>query len=255
MAESELEVTLERVVDRVLTKRLDQIKEQIKQEVLKEITTAFTDELSDLKGEIFCLRNENNTLKSRLEHIERQNIEHEDNKIQTVVNNQYNRRCNIVVFGIKEEKKENSAQKVLNVIKEHLKMEIPEKDIEIAHRLGEIRQNAKRPIIVKFRYRDTKWDVMKSRKLLKGTGVTFSEDLNWEMQQLFREVRTSDLTEACWSWNGKIQAKNKAGKIITIRYGKEWRHLFEEPAAAEPQSAEPIEEGTHWKWRLCTLGR
>ena len=125
----------------------------------------------------------------------------------------------------------------------------------IAHRLGEIRQNAKRPIIVKFRYRDTKWDVMKSRKLLKGTGVTFSEDLNWEMQQLFREVRTSDLTEACWSWNGKIQAKNKAGKIITIRYGKEWRHLFEEPAASEPQSAEPIEEGTHWKWRLCTLGR
>ena len=255
MAESELEVTLERVVDRVLTKRLDQIKEQIKQEVLKEIKTAFTDELSDLKGEVFCLRNENNTLKSRLEHIERQNIEHEDNKIQTVVNNQYNRKCNIVVFGIKEEKKENSAQKVLNVIKGHLKMEIPEKDIEIAHRLGEIRQGTKRPTIVKFRYRDTKWDVMKSRKLLKGTGVTFSEDLNWEMQQLFREVRTSDLTEACWSWNGKIQAKNKAGKIITIRYGKEWRHLFEEPAASEPQSAEPIEEGTHWKWRLCTLGR
>ena len=214
MAASELEVTLDRVVDRVLTKRLDQIKEQIKQEVLKEITTAFTDELSDLKGEaISCF------------------------------------------FGIKEEKKENSTQKVLNVIKEHLKMEIPEKDIEIAHRLGEIRQNAKRLIIVKFRYRDTKWDVMKSRKLLKGTGVTFSEDLNWEMQQLFREVRTSDLREACWSWNGKIQAKNKAGKIITIRYGKEWRHLFEEPAAAEPQSAEPIEEGTHWKWRLCTLGR
>ena len=58
MAESELEVTLERVVDRVLTKRLDQMKEQIKQEVLKEITKAFTDELSDLKGEVFCLRNE-----------------------------------------------------------------------------------------------------------------------------------------------------------------------------------------------------
>ena len=70
-------------------------------------------------------------------------------------------------------------------------MEIPVKDIDIAHRLCEIKQNVKRPIIVKFRYRDTPWDVMKYRKLLKGMEIIFSADLYWKMLQLFREVRTS----------------------------------------------------------------
>ena len=39
-------------------------------------------------------------------------------------------------------------------------------------------------MIVKFRFRDTKWGIMQSRKMLKGTGITFSEDLNSEMQKL-----------------------------------------------------------------------
>ena len=162
MDDSELEVTLERVVDCVLTKRPDLIKEQIKQEVLAEITTEITDEFSDLKGEVLCLRNKAQYFKTRLKHIDRQNIEREDNRIQIVVNYLYRRRCNIVVFGIKEENKENSAQKVLNVIKATFENGDCTENIEIAHRLGEIKHNVKRHIIIKLRYRDTEWDVMKN---------------------------------------------------------------------------------------------
>ena len=44
-------------------------------------------------------------------------------------------------------------------------------------------------MVVKFRFRDLKWEVMKARKGLKGTKLSFHEDMCKEYQQLEREVR------------------------------------------------------------------
>ena len=242
MAETELETKLEQIMDRVLNRRMDQLKNQIKDEVLSEVKASISNQMGNMEGQIFELQNENAALKSRIDKLEKQTDIIQDNKVQNVLNDQYARRSNMVVFGLLEAKKENCVEKVIQVIHQHLKINLQPREIEIAHRLG--RSNGNRPMIVKFRFRDTKWDIMKSRKMLKGTGITFSEDLNSEMQKLYREVYSSGLTSACWAWNGKIQAKDGAGKVHTIHYGKEWRHLFvnaaEAPAAGDtaPQVSE-----------------
>ena len=67
-------------------------------------------------------------------------------------------------------------------------------------------------VIPTCRYRDVKWDIMKKRKDLKGTGIVFAEDLCNDMKTLFEEVRDYEHVDTAWAWNGKSWVKTSLGK-------------------------------------------
>ena len=67
---------------------------------------------------------------------------------------------------------------------------------------------------------------MKARKDLKGTKLSFHEDMCKEYQQLEREVRDEDAVSATWFWNGKLFAKHQDGRIHIIFYGSDWKTLL-----------------------------
>lgn len=66
---------------------------------------------------------------------------------------------------------------MLNVLKEHLDMELLVKDLDRSHRVGKGNsKNKRRPIIVKFvRYNDCR--EIFNNKQLKSTGVSITENL------------------------------------------------------------------------------
>ena len=134
----------------------------------------------------------------------------------------------MVVYGIQLQDKQDPGDAIIDVVKNHLATTLPRSAIEICHPLGKNTNNNKRSLIVKFRYRDVKWDIMKKRKLLKKTGIVFAEDLCNEIKTLYEEVRNHKNVDSAWAWNGKIFGKNKSGEIHTIRYGSQWKHLFQD---------------------------
>ena len=76
---------------------------------------------------------------------------------------QYERRDTIIISGplIPEETpQENTAHTVTSLVKENLKINISESDINISHRIGPKQAHRKRPIIVKLNNRSLKSDLV-----------------------------------------------------------------------------------------------
>jgi hypothetical protein len=97
-----------------------------------------------------------------------------------------------------------------------LKLEID--DIEVGHRLGKQDDKKPRQIIVQFSSRGTKVDILKNRKLLKGSGIYVNEDLTRLNQHVFTCIRKklSDEVEGVWTRNGNIFYKNKMGSVHRV---------------------------------------
>ena len=74
---------------------------------------------------------------------------------------------------------------------------------------------------------------MKARKALKGTKLSFHEDMCQEYQQLGREVRNEDVVSDIWFWNGKLFAKHQGGRRHTIVYGIDWKTFLSRVAENE----------------------
>ena len=105
------------------------------------------------------------------------------------------------------------------------------------------------PVIVKFRFQDDKWDVMKARRALTDSRISFAEDMCWELQDLQKVVANPAGVQACWSWKKKIVAKDLCGKIKSVPYGNNWRSLFLITCPLWPRT---YGRGGPWG-RLCAL--
>ena len=157
---------LQQVLDNLLVKRLSEQREGL----IEEIRATVSHELDEMRCEIHDLKMENNELKKRVSQLEAASVSKTDAKIHAVNNDQNARRYNMVVYGIKLQDKQDPGDAVIDVVKNHLATTLPRSAIEICHPLGKNTTNNKRPLIVKFLYRDVKWDIMKKRKLLKKNG-------------------------------------------------------------------------------------
>jgi len=110
------------------------------------------------------LKNANETLSKKVVELERRLDVHEANQ----------RRKNIIVFGAPSN--EDVYECLQRLLTEQLKMQKSVMDtVEQAFRIG--RSEGKRPIVVKFVSERKRIEVMRQCHLLKGTRITFSDDL------------------------------------------------------------------------------
>ena len=97
-------------------------------------------------------------------------------------------------------------------------------DIDIAHRLGRYDENKIRPMIVKFVSRQTKYNVMRNTKHLRGTKLSVNEDLTRLNQQDFVlssvRLKSKDKVVKAWSFEGKLYLKDKKDKTEVVTYSK-----------------------------------
>ena len=228
------EARLATLLDNVVSRRLDKLRLDLKNDIVKELADKFDKDIETLRGEVLVVEDLNRSLTKRVEKLEKALKSQDNAHVRSILNDQYARRSHMVVNGLAERPQEDTAVRVTETIKQHLKLEVGRGDIEVSHRLGLPRADGPRPIGVVFRFRDLKWDVMKARKALKGTGIVFSEDLCKEMRDLFNDIKKHPNAESTWAWNGKLFAKDRANNVHVFKYGDDWKARLDRPPPPPP---------------------
>lgn len=129
---------------------------------------------------------------------------------------QYSRKDNLKIFGIKENKDEDCRKVAAETITNKLKVKILPSDISVAHRVKKSKRQKYRPIIVRCKDRTQKFNIMKARKQLKGSGVSITEDITFDNGNLMNEAEECGVFDGVWFWNGKVLAKDKKGTIHSL---------------------------------------
>ena len=214
---------------------------EIVKNVREEITKIFEDKLDRLESRIFEVEIENDKLKKEIEDNKRESAKKEDELRQAIIDidknswehggrinnlDQYSRSNNLVISGIPEdqsqwEKPRETAEKVVKTMNEKLKnLNIESADIDICHRLGKIRTEKPRPVIVRFISRMTRNDLMYRRRDLKGTNIYVNEDLSHlNRHMLVNLKRMIPHDESVWVKDGTLYHKSGNGHIQKILHG------------------------------------
>lgn len=130
-------------------------------------------------------------------------------------NENYQRRENIRISGIPEVSSENPMKTACNFFAEK-GFNMSGKELHVAHRIGKQNSGKPRTIIIRFFNRNMRDRVIKERKMLKGSGVTISEDVsNLSMKTLMRVQRSQGILNA-WIWNGQVRARHEASPDKTF---------------------------------------
>ena len=163
-------------------------------------------ELKKKETEISLLQNDVSNLNEKVEKL----TQHLDNV------EQYERRDTVLLSGPvlpNETLHENTTQVAIASIKTNLSININEKDISIAHRLGSSAHQKKRPIIVKFTNRSLKQELVRACVNLKPQ-LYINESLTPTRLSLFKQVLSVRKAhrvkfQQCYTNDGKIVIKLK----------------------------------------------
>jgi hypothetical protein len=153
----DMRVSMEKLVK--LEKEVQQLRVKIKDEQTKN---------EELENEINMLRN--------------RAIEQEDR----------NRRNNLIFFGIPKERNFESyadcEKIILKIIRESMKINITDYELDRVHRLGGNSNNSP-PMIIRFLSWKVKEEVLKNSYRLRNTGIWISEDFSYETRQYRNKLR------------------------------------------------------------------
>ncbi|KAI5637852.1 hypothetical protein NE865_09507 [Phthorimaea operculella] len=146
----------------------------------------------------------------------------------------HNRRKILLVHGVAETDKEDTAARVVAAIA--AKCNIPAvtvASIRSSHRLGKKEGKSKpRPIVVKFTDASVRDRVWNSKKALKGTNVTLSEFLTKPRHTVFMAAREFYGVSSCWTRDGCIHVKTPDGNKKRIESMAEFHALCVECPAS-----------------------
>lgn len=102
---------------------------------------------------------------------------------------QYSRRTNVLIHGVKEESGEDTDRIAHDLFTEQMGVPIVDRDITRSHRLGRRAEGTERPIIVRLlSYRQKKL-VYDQKKSLKDTGFVVTENLTKKRYNLYKKCK------------------------------------------------------------------
>jgi hypothetical protein len=145
---------------------------------------------------------------------------------------QYSRRNNLRIKGLNLARGEGTdyQKAVVDFVRSNLNLRIDENDIETAHPLptrsapadgGQQATATNRgnesTVLVRFRNRSTRDNIISRRKQLKGTNKAIVEDLTNLNVETMNRLRKHELVEKTWSWNGRIYAVLRGGKKVNVK--------------------------------------
>ena len=191
---------------------IDELVSKAVENAIRSSTALFNTKLSELREKCAAQENKIDRLEERMK------------KMELAYNNieQYSRRSHLRIKGLKVGRNSDCKTEVVAFINNRLKLKdhtgalfhVSRQDIDAAHPLPSRQpseESALQPlptIIVRFHARDVRDAVLKSRRQLKGTNITITEDLTSKNAKLVAELKKRPGVEASWSWGGKIYAKH-----------------------------------------------
>ncbi|CAG4942650.1 unnamed protein product [Colias eurytheme] len=114
------------------------------------------------------------------------------------------RRKILLVHGVPETQKENTANIITKALSEHGDIGDISKDLSECHRIGRTMNNKPRPVLIKFRVLEDRNRVWFSKTNLKGSGITISEFLTKPRHDTFMAARQRFGISNCWTKDGLI---------------------------------------------------
>lgn len=193
--------------------------------ILSRLSSLETKEESN-KRQIKSLKDENATLKKRLNEIENNLDDTEDRfvEIEKAVTGveQYTRRENFEISGIPTDLPHNELKgKILDIansILDRTEDPVTAKDIHACHRLKT--ENGKASVIVRMVNREDTVSILKAKKSLqvKSTELGFNERLyinenlcnrTKDIYSEARRLKKEGLVSSCWTYNGIVHFKKR----------------------------------------------
>jgi hypothetical protein len=149
-------------------------------------------------------------------------IQKETRQFMQIANDteQYNRRNNLRIHGLSIQQDTNCCEAVKDFVRSKLHLDLRDEDIDIAHVLpsrGGQPTNRAPAVIVRFQRREKRDNVLRARRVLKGTPYSVSEDLTSLNVKTMNRLRNSDRVRKTWSWNGRIYALLTTGRKLCVR--------------------------------------
>lgn len=195
---SEESKTLVKILNTIISK---QFKAEI--DMIKKDLNSKDDKIAELNTEIKELKNKVHDLEVNIDNTE-----------------QYERRDTVIISGPllpPETRPENSVHTVTSAIKEHLKINVNENEISVAHRIGPVNSQRTRPIIVKLVNRSLKYDLIGACIQLRPQ-LYVNESLTTKRLNLYKKVlhlRKShkEKFQQCHTKDGKIIIKLKNSTV------------------------------------------
>jgi len=151
-------------------------------------------------------------------------VTRENRRISVAANEaeQYNRRNNIRIRGLAVKKDDDCRKVVLELIRSKLHVPVSDDDIELAHPVP-LRSQANQAssgsdvVMVRFRHREVRDQVIRQRKLLKNSKRTIVEDLTALNLELINRLKKTPRVEKTWSWNGHVYALLRDGRKLQVK--------------------------------------
>ena len=133
---------------------------------------------------------------------------------------QYGRRFNLRIFGVPLKEGDDYKETVVSLCQSSLGMDdLNKNDIENAHPLPPNKPSSSSPhsrdppmkstMIVRFKSRATRDDILRKRKQLKNSGISIAEDLTSCNARLLKRLHNDDSVSDSWTVNGKVYCKFK----------------------------------------------
>lgn len=165
---------------------------------------------------------------------------------------QYTRRENLRLSGLKEEKDENLEEKVLDIVNNQMALSPPLHSTDFAriHRVGAPDPSKPRQIIVKMNNYRVRARVFSNKKKLAGTPLSLNEDLTRIRSSILyraRQAKKQNKIQEAWSHDGRINVRDNKGKIHfnvdTLQLDQIINGKKNRSPPPESDSASDIEEG------------
>ena len=135
---------------------------------------------------------------------------------------QYSRRTNVLIHGVKEERGEDTDKLSQDLFTEHMGVPIVDRDIARSHRLGRKAEGVHRPIIVRLLSYRQKKAVYDAKKQLKGSGVVITENLTKKRYELYKQCKEKFGNHNVTTLDGRIY--HYTGK--QLQNGKQERFYY-----------------------------
>ncbi|CAG4930360.1 unnamed protein product [Colias eurytheme] len=114
------------------------------------------------------------------------------------------RRKFLLLHGVAEDKNEKPSS-IVELLSNHLGIpDLADDVISRCHRIGLLKEDKPRPILIKFCDIHTKNNVWASKAKLKGSGITLSEFLTKRRHEIFMAARKRHGISRCWTRGGQI---------------------------------------------------
>lgn len=161
-------------------------------------------------------------LKTEVEGL-RKELKEKDAQIQVLSDKldereQYSRRNNLRIFGVKEEEGEKTDELVKQVGAQ-LGLNISQFQIDRSHRVGRRGTGDKpRPILVKFYGYGPRHEMFTSKKKLKGTKVTIREDLTSQRLDVLNKAIEAYTFRKVWTHDGTILINAGDARPSRVKY-------------------------------------